>query len=129
MENQTLILFIAVSAAVLAVVALGGILVLLQIKRNLVRRILLERCSREGVAFVIEPGSGFRTESEEYSWFGKKQGIVCLTEYELIFIPLLGSSVIKVPAQDIETYVQLEDDPDTWVVNTKDNGIYRISAR
>ena len=69
MENQTLFLFIAVSAAVLAVIGFGGFLVLLNIKRNLVKRILLERCSREGVQLIIEPGSGFRTESEDYSFF------------------------------------------------------------
>jgi len=129
MQDHILIFFTAVCIAVFAAVTLGGFLFLLYIKKKLVQRVLFGNYGGgKGAAFVIKPGTGFRSESEHPSFFGKKRGIVCLTEHELIFVPILGKSVVRIPAEDVERYVRHEDKPDSWNIYTRGRGIFTVSA-
>lgn len=129
MPEHILTLFTALCIAVFAAVTLAGFAVMLYIKKGLVRGILSEKYGGgEGSAFIVRPGAGFRSASEHPSFFSKKRGIVCLTEHELIFVPILGKSVIKIPAEDVEKHIQCEDNPDSWNIYTRGRGIFTVSA-
>ena len=119
-------LIICTGTAVFGAVALGGFLVLLYIKRTLVKRVLLESCRGKGSSLVAGPADGFRTGQGTDSVFRRRNGIVCLTDQELVFVPLLGTGVTRIPAHRIRHCSPPETGQKIWTVRTESDGVFTI---
>ncbi|MFC1582945.1 hypothetical protein ACFL4W_05355 [Planctomycetota bacterium] len=115
METLALLIFIGITFAGLIAALSGGFVFLLWKKSALIIELLHSRCCEEGVAFIIQPGPGFKRNAGK-----KKKGVVCLTEFELIFIPLLGNSAVQIPMTDIGDYRESETDQFHIIITTND---------
>ena len=115
MEAQTLWLFIGMMLAGLTVILGGGVMFLLWKKTDLIIDLLRSRCHEEHVAFIIEPGPGYKLAGRK-----KKKGVVCLTEFELIFIPHLGNAPVQLPLTDVSDYRESEMDQFHIIITTTD---------
>ena len=91
------------------IVSCAGFLILLRLKENLIKDLLKEKCVNAGVGFVIDPERVRRMGTKGFfpTWSGR--GVMCVTDYEVIFIPLLGSRIVKIERDDIERVSEREE--------------------
>jgi len=115
------LLYVVAAAAVLIACCGGGLLFLLHMRRELVKNLLREKCSSAGVSFVIPPTEGAHRPPGKKRFF--RPGIVCMTEYELIFIPLWGKKVVQVPRSE----TTLDDGGKATMVTTEGHGTFRAA--
>ena len=117
--------FLFVIGGFAAVLLYIGLLVLLQMKRNMLKTLLLEKCQQTGIKLKISPEEGKLSCNN-----GPLRSVVaCLTEGESLFFPvyrgepvrILHTDVtgVKIPQTDLHA-VEIDLEEDSYFYHSRD---------